>query len=189
LFDFAYQGLGDGLDEDAVCVRTFARDGLEMLVVSSFSKNFGLYNERVGALTVVANTKDAAAKAMSQVKACIRANYSNPPAHGAAVVATILGEPAMRAAWVKEVAAMRERIKAMRQLFVKTLAAQGVREDFGFITTQRGMFSFSGLTKEQVLALRQRYAIYIVDSGRINVAGMTEQNMGRLCQAIAEALK
>ncbi|MBI5095951.1 MAG: aspartate/tyrosine/aromatic aminotransferase [Candidatus Hydrogenedentes bacterium] len=189
LFDFAYQGLGDGLEADAAGLRLFCVPGCELLICSSFSKNFGLYNERVGALTVVGATEDAAAKAFSHIKSTIRANYSNPPAHGAAIVSTILGDPALRAEWNAEVTAMRDRINGMRKLFVDTLKAKGVARDFSFLTRQKGMFSFSGLTKAQVESLRAKYALYIVGSGRINVAGMTRNNMDALCTAIADVLK
>lgn len=188
LFDFAYQGLGDGIAEDAVGLAEFVKTGQEMLVCSSFSKNFGLYNERVGALSVVGSSPDAAERALSHVKTSIRANYSNPPSHGGAVVSTILRDAALRSQWDAEVKTMRERIHGMRKLFVETLKAKGVTRDFSFLTRQRGMFSFSGLTKEQVLELRAKYAIYIVDSGRINVAGMTAANMDRLCEAVASVL-
>ncbi len=188
LFDFAYQGFGDGLDEDAVGLRTFAAAVPEMLIASSFSKNFGLYNQRTGGLTLVAGERDSAARAFSQVKACIRANYSNPPAHGAQIVATILSDASLRQTWLAELAAMRGRINGMRRMFVDGLQTCGVQRDFSFIARQRGMFSFSGLTKEQVLRLRDEYAIYMVDSGRMNVAGMTEQNIGRVCEAIAKVL-
>jgi aspartate/tyrosine/aromatic aminotransferase len=189
LLDFAYQGFADGIDEDATGLRTFARPGAELIVCSSFSKNFGLYCERVGALTIVAKDKAAADTVQSQVKACIRANYSNPPAHGAELVTTVLSDAELRKTWEKEVAQMRDRINGMRELLVKTLKAKGVPGDYSFITRQRGMFSFSGLTPEQVEALKQKYAIYIVGSGRINVAGITEQNVGPLCDAIAEVAK
>jgi len=188
LFDFAYQGFGDGLDEDASGLRAFASPGRELLVAGSFSKNFGLYKERAGALTVVAATAEAVAQPFSHIKACIRANYSNPPAHGGAIVTAVLRDPDLRDLWVREVATMRDRINGMRKLFVETLAAGGVKRDFGFLADQRGMFSFSGLTGDQVRALRERYSIYVVGSGRINVAGMTSRNMDRLCQAIAEVL-
>jgi len=189
LVDFAYQGLGDGLREDARGLLTLCRPGCELLIASSFSKNFGLYNERVGALTIVASSSAAAEAALSQVKLCIRANYSNPPAHGAAIVTTIWNDPELRADWEAEVQEMRDRIYEMRSLFVETLADKGVRRDFSFIARQRGMFSFSGLTPEQVETLRQKYSIYIVNSGRINVAGMTRANMDAICQAIAEVLQ
>lgn len=189
LFDFAYQGLADGLEEDAVGVRAFLGPGAEALICSSFSKNFGLYNERVGALTVVGASEEAAQKALSHIKRCIRANYSNPPAHGASIVTTILGDPMLRKGWEEEVRVMRDRINGMRCLFVETLRAKGIARDFSFLARQRGMFSFSGLTKDQVLALRTKYAIYIVENGRINVAGMTRANMDRLCEAIADVLE
>ncbi|MFZ1752633.1 MAG: amino acid aminotransferase [Caldilineaceae bacterium] len=189
LLDFAYQGFAAGLEEDAMGVRAIAAHCPEMFVASSFSKNFGLYNERVGALTVVARTPDAAAAALSHVKRCIRANYSNPPAHGGEIVRTILGDPELRQQWEGEVTAMRERINTMRHLFVETLNEKGVTQDFSFITHQRGMFSFSGLTPAHVKALRERHSVYIVGSGRLSVAGMTEGNMDYLCAAIADVLK
>ena len=160
----------------------------QLLISSSFSENFALYCERTGALTIVGGTAEQASKVMSQVKLVIRANYSNPPAHGSGIVATVLQDADLRARWKVEVAAMRDRINGMRRLFVDTLKAKGVDRDFSFITRQRGMFSFSGLNKEQVEELRQKYAIYIVGSGRINVAGMTEANVGRLCEALASVL-
>lgn len=189
LVDFAYQGFANGLDEDAAGLRALARPGAELLIASSYSKNFGLYNERVGALTLVAADAGAAKKALGHIKRSIRANYSNPPAHGGAIVTQVLSSPQLRAEWEGEVAAMRERINTMRHLFVETLNEKGVRQDFDFIARQRGMFSFSGLTPEHVKALRERYGVYAVGSGRINVAGMTEANMDYLCTAIAEVLK
>jgi len=188
LLDFAYQGLADGLEADAAGLRTFCMPGSELMVCSSFSKNFGLYCERTGALTVVGASAATANKALSQVKRCIRANYSNPPAHGAAIVSTILGDAALQRLWEQELGAMRGRINTMRRLFVETLQSKGVATDFSFITRQKGMFSFSGLSPNQVKTLREKYAIYIVASGRINVAGMTEENMDRLCTAIAAVL-
>jgi aspartate/tyrosine/aromatic aminotransferase len=189
LLDFAYQGFADGVDEDAAGLREFCRPGAELMVCSSFSKNFGLYCERVGALTIIATDAKGADTVQSQVKAVIRANYSNPPAHGAELVTTVLGDAELRKIWAKEVAQMRERINGMRELLVKTLKAKGVPGDYSFITRQRGMFSFSGLTPPQVEALKQKYAIYIVGSGRINVAGITEHNVDPLCEAIAEVVK
>jgi aspartate/tyrosine/aromatic aminotransferase len=188
-FDFAYQGLADGIDEDAAGQRNFFTAGCELLVCTSFSKNFGLYNERTGALTVVAADANAAARAQSQVKKLVRSNYSNPPAHGGAIVTEVLNDPALRAEWESEVAAMRDRINGMRHAFVDTLKAKGVEQDFSFLITQRGMFSFSGLTKDQVTTLKEKFGVYIVGSGRINVAGMTPGNMDALCTAIAEVLK
>ncbi len=188
LFDFAYQGFAKGVEEDAAGLRTFVEYCPELLVASSFSKNFGLYNERVGAFTLLAKDSLMAANAFSQVKSIIRSIYSNPPAHGAAVVSFILNNPELRAEWEQEVTEMRDRIKEMRTLFVTTLKQQGVNADFSFIEDQNGMFSFSGLTKEQVEILKDKYAIYIVGSGRISVAGMTKDNMLPLCQAIAAIL-
>ncbi|GDY25977.1 aminotransferase [Agarivorans sp. Toyoura001] len=185
LFDFAYQGFAKGVEEDAAGLRIFAKEIKELLVASSFSKNFGLYNERVGAFTLVASDKEQGAVAFSQVKAGIRANYSNPPSHGAAVVTTILQNPELKAQWNAEVADMRERIKEMRDLFVATLAAKGATGDYSFIQRQNGMFSFSGLSKEQVQILKEEHGVYIVGSGRISVAGMTKNNMEALCAAIA----
>lgn len=188
LFDFAYQGFGEGLDEDAFGLRTFAETGMEMLVASSFSKNFGLYNQRVGAMTVVARTPAAAGNAMSHAKLCIRTNYSNPPAHGARLVATVLSDPDLRAVWERDVAAMRDRINLVRRQFVDTMASKTGKMDFSFVADQRGMFSFSGLSKDQVHALRDQHAIYIVDSGRISIAGITSGNMETLCNGIAAVL-
>ena len=188
LVDFAYQGLADGLEEDASGLRALCEKVDQMLICSSFSKNFGLYRERTGALTIIGATANQVSNVMSQMKLVIRANYSNPPSHGGAIVMTVLQDPELRAKWVIEVAEMRDRINSMRRLFMDTLKAKGVARDFSFIIRQRGMFSFSGLTKDQVDQLREKYAIYIVASGRINVAGMTEANMGRLCNAIASVL-
>ena len=187
-FDFAYQGLGNGLEDDAAAVRAFAVPGRDMLVASSFSKNFGLYCQRVGALSLVASTPEAAKAAQSHVKRSIRANYSNPPAHGARLVVAVLSDPELRARWERDVKDIRDRINTMRKQFVDTLKAKGITQDFSFIQNQKGMFSFSGLTKDQVDALRKNYGIYIVGSGRINVAGMTAANMDYLCEAIASVL-
>ncbi|WP_336754961.1 amino acid aminotransferase [Pantoea sp. USHLN298] len=188
LFDFAYQGFARGLDEDAEGLRIFAASHQELIVASSYSKNFGLYNERVGAITLVAAEASVADTAFSQVKYTIRANYSNPPAHGAAVVATILGNDALRTIWEQELSDMRQRIQRMRQLFVNTLAEKGAQRDFSFIIKQNGMFSFSGLTKDQVIRLREEFAVYAVNSGRVNVAGMTPDNMSALCEAFVAVL-
>lgn len=188
LFDFAYQGFARGLEEDAEGLRIFAAGHQELLVASSYSKNFGLYNERVGALTLVAADASIADTAFSQIKYTIRANYSNPPAHGAAVVATILGNSALRGIWEQELADMRQRIQRMRQLFVNTLQEKGAKGDFSFIINQNGMFSFSGLTKDQVVRLREEFGVYAVNSGRVNVAGMTPDNMAPLCEAIVAVL-
>lgn len=185
LIDFAYQGFGDGIREDAKGISLVCGPGQEAMICNSFSKNFGLYSERVGALTVVAEDRAAAETAMSHVKTCIRANYSNPPAHGARVVAAILSDPQLRAQWEAEVAAMRGRINGMRRQFVEGMRQAGSSRDWSFIERQRGMFSFSGLTPVQVDQLRSEYAIYVVGNGRINVAGMTDANLPPLCRAIA----
>lgn len=189
LVDFAYQGLGHGLEEDAAGLLALCRPNFELLIASSFSKNFGLYNERVGALTLVGATFQDATTALGHVKICVRANYSNPPAHGSALVTTVLQDPELRRQWEGEVTAMRDRINGMRHLFVATLKEKGVERDFSFIAQQRGMFSFSGLSPQQVEALRRDYSIYIVGSGRINVAGMTGENADALCTAIAAVLQ
>ena len=188
LFDFAYQGLANGLNEDAVGLRTFAANHKELLVASSFSKNFGLYNERVGAFTLVAENADIAATALTQVKSIIRTLYSNPASHGGATVATVLNDPQLRQEWENELTEMRERIKKMRHLFVQLLKEYSAKQDFGFIMEQNGMFSFSGLTPEQVDRLREEFAIYAVRSGRINVAGITEDNIRYLCESIVKVL-
>jgi aspartate/tyrosine/aromatic aminotransferase len=189
LVDFAYQGMGEGLGEDAAGLQELSRTGTELFVASSFSKNFGLYNERIGALTLIAPTRSAAAKALSHLKTCIRTNYSNPPAHGGAIVSKVLQDEGLRRQWEQELRAMCARISGMRALFAQTLETKGVDRDFSFIRCQRGMFSFSGLSPDQVEALRSRYSIYLVGSGRINVAGMTPANMDYLCSAIAAILR
>lgn len=188
LVDFAYQGFASGIDEDAAGLRALTRSVRELLICSSFSKNFGLYNERTGALTVVSDSADVTAAIASQVKVTVRTNYSNPPAHGGAIVATILSDTDLRTQWEAEVADMRDRINAMRKLFVDSMKQRCPDRDFDFINHQNGMFSFSGLTKDQVQTLRDDHAVYIVGSGRINVAGMTETNMPALCDAVAAVL-
>jgi len=187
-FDFAYQGFAQGVEEDAQGLRIFAKYNKELLVANSFSKNFGLYNERVGGITLVAEDSEIADSAFSQIKSGIRSNYSNPPAHGAAIVTTILEDAELYAQWDKEVADMRDRIQEMRDLFVATLKEKGVEGDYSFISRQNGMFSFSGLTVEQVNRLKDEFAVYIVGSGRISVAGMTKDNMQPLCDAIAKVI-
>ncbi|MCI7353223.1 MAG: amino acid aminotransferase [[Actinobacillus] rossii] len=188
LFDFAYQGLANGLEEDAIGLRTFAANHKELLVSSSYSKNFGLYNERVGAFTLVAETEEIAATALTQVKSIIRTLYSNPASHGAATVALVLGNAQLRTEWEQELTEMRNRIKAMRHKFVELLKEYGAEQDFSFIIEQNGMFSFSGLSAEQVDRLKDEFAIYAVRSGRINVAGITEDNIRYLCESIVKVL-
>lgn len=191
LLDFAYQGFADGIEPDAAGLRALMDRCPELLVCSSFSKNFGLYCERTGALTVVTGDKQTTGKVFSQMKVAIRRNYSNPPAHGGAIVSTILDDAALRKQWEGELKAMRDRINGMRKLFVEALDKRGVKlspAGNDFIIHQRGMFSFSGLSRQQVQALREKHAIYIVGSGRINVAGVTESNVERLCDAIADVM-
>jgi aspartate/tyrosine/aromatic aminotransferase len=188
LIDFAYQGFATGLRQDAEGWLRLAQPGRELIVASSYSKNFGLYNERVGAMTLVGATRQEAEAALSHVKTVVRTNYSNPPSHGGSIVSTVLNDEDLREQWEQEVADMRNRINNMRGLFVETLNEKGVDRDFSFIARQRGMFSFSGLNPSQVKRLRDEYSIYIVGSGRINVAGMRESNMDYLCEAIANVL-
>jgi aromatic-amino-acid transaminase len=183
--DMAYQGFGAGIDEDGAVVRRFAAAGGPLLVSNSFSKSFSLYGERVGALSVVAATSEEAARLMSQLKRVVRTNYSNPPVHGGKVVATVLTTPELRQMWEDELAAMRVRIKAMREDFVVKLQAKG--HDFAFVRDQVGMFSYSGLSKAQVEQLRAK-SIYAVDTGRICVAALNSRNIDIVIDAIAEVL-
>ena len=186
--DMAYQGFGHGLAEDGAVVGKFVAAGLNIFVSTSFSKSFSLYGERVGALSVVAGDKDEAARVLSQLKIVIRTNYSNPPIHGGAVVAAVLGNPELRALWEKELGEMRVRIKAMRQKLVDGLKAAGVQQDMSFITTQIGMFSYSGLSKDQMVRLRNEFGIYGTDSGRMCVAALNSKNIDYVCQAIAKVI-
>ena len=188
LFDFAYQGFAHGLEEDAYGLRAFAKLNKELLVASSYSKNFGMYNERVGAFTVVAADADTANRAFSQVKTIIRTLYSNPASHGGNTVAMVLQDVELKAQWVAELDEMRARIKEMRQKFVDLLKEKGAKQNFDFIVKQNGMFSFSGLTPEQVDRLKDEFAIYAVRSGRINVAGITADNIDYLCESIVKVL-
>jgi len=186
--DMAYQGFGHGIAEDGAVIGKFVAAGLNIFVSTSFSKSFSLYGERVGALSVVASDRDEAARVLSQLKIVIRTNYSNPPIHGGAVVAAVLGEPELRALWEKELGEMRVRIKAMRQKLVDGLQAAGVAQDMSFITTQIGMFSYSGLTKEQMVRLRSEFGIYGTDTGRMCVAALNSQNIDYVCEAIAKVI-
>lgn len=187
--DFAYLGFGDGIEADRAALMEFARPGAELLIASSYSKNFGLYAERVGALTVVTASPESAKTVASQMKTTIRTNYSNPPLHGAAIVNEILTDDELSRQWNSELAEMRERINGMRKLFTRTMAQHLPDRDFSFIERQRGMFSYSGLTAEQVDVLREKYSIYIVRDGRINVAGINSSNVEPLCTAISSVLK
>ncbi len=184
--DMAYQGFGDGIAEDGAVVQQFLASGLDFFVATSFSKSFSLYGERVGALSVVCSSADDAARVLSQLKITIRTNYSNPPTHGAQVVTMVLDNPALRTMWEDELAGMRRRIKQMRALLQDKLQAAGVAQDFSFITRQRGMFSYSGLSKPQMDRLRDEFAIYGVDTGRICVAALNTRNIDAVVAAIGQ---
>lgn len=186
--DMAYQGFGDGIEADAAALRLFADSGLSFFVSSSFSKSFSLYGERVGALSIVTLDRDETARVISQVKRVIRTSYSNPPTHGAAVVAAVLSTPALRQMWEDELAGMRERIRKMRVQLVEKLKARGVKQDFSFVTTQRGMFSYSGLTSAQVDRLREEFAIYAIGTGRICLAALNSRNIDAVADAIAKVV-
>ncbi len=187
--DMAYQGFGQGLDVDAFAVRLLADADLAFLVSSSFSKSFSLYGERVGSLHVVCADKDEAGRVQSQLKVTARTNYSNPPTHGAKVVATVLGSELLRQQWEQELAGMRTRIAAMRAGLVAALQAAGVSQDLGFITRQQGMFSYSGLTAAQMQRLRADFGVYGVDSGRICVAALNDGNLPRVAAAMAKVIQ
>ena len=186
--DMAYQGFGHGIAEDGAAVQCFLKTGQQFFVSTSFSKSFSLYGERVGALSVVCSAADEAARVLSQLKIVIRTNYSNPPTFGAQVVATVLTTPALRAMWEEELAGMRERIKAMRHALVAQLQAAGVKGDLGYITQQMGMFSYSGLSKEQMQRLRSEFGVYGVDSGRICVAAINSRNIGTVVSALTRVM-
>ncbi len=186
--DMAYQGFGQGLVEDGAAVGLFVASGLEFLVATSFSKSFSLYGERVGALSVVCASAAEAARVLSQMKVVIRTNYSNPPIHGAQIVATVLSTPALRKQWEQELAGMRARIKTMRAALVDKLVQLGVKQDLGFINRQQGMFSYSGLNASQMQRLRSEFGVYGVDSGRICVAALNQKNLGAAAGAIATVM-
>jgi aromatic-amino-acid transaminase len=187
--DMAYQGFGDGIAQDAMAHNLFCQSGLSFLVSSSFSKSFSLYGERVGALTVVTTHRDETTRVISQVKRVIRAAYSSPPTHGASVVASVLSTPDLRAMWESELAGMRDRIRAMRSGLVERLKARGVTRDFSFVVRQRGMFSYSGLSSDQVDQLREGYGIYALSTGRICIAAVNSRNIDYVADAIAAVLK
>jgi len=186
--DMAYQGFGHGIKEDGAVIQKFVAAGLNFLVSTSFSKSFSLYGERVGALSVVCKDKEECGRVLSQLKIVIRTNYSNPPIHGGAVVAAVLGNPELRALWEKELGEMRVRIKAMRQKMVDGLKAAGVKQDMGFITRQIGMFSYSGLTKDQMVRLRNEFGVYGTDTGRMCVAALNSKNIDHVCASIAKVV-
>ncbi|WP_085723008.1 amino acid aminotransferase [Pseudomonas sp. R37(2017)] len=186
--DMAYQGFGDGIDEDAAAVRLFAESGLTFFASSSFSKSFSLYGERVGALSIVSESKEESARVLSQVKRVIRTNYSNPPTHGASVVAAVLNSPELRAQWEAELAEMRLRIRGMRTQMVDLLAQKAPQHDFSFVGRQCGMFSYSGLSVEQVHRLRNEFGIYALDTGRICVAALNQSNIKVVTDAIVQVI-
>ncbi|CAN5737664.1 aspartate/tyrosine/aromatic aminotransferase [soil metagenome] len=186
--DMAYQGFAHGIEEDGAAIGKFVEAGLTFFVSTSFSKSFSLYGERVGALSVLCKDKDEASRVLSQLKIMVRTNYSNPPIHGGAVVAAVLNDPELRAMWEGELAEMRVRIKAMRQKLVDGLKAAGVKEDMSFITKQIGMFSYSGLNKDQMVRLRSEFGIYGTDTGRMCVAALNSKNIDYVCASIAKVI-
>ena len=187
--DMAYQGFGDGIEADALALRKFAASGLNFFVSSSFSKSFSLYGERVGALSLVTADRAETARVTSQVKRVIRTSYSSPPTHGAAIVAAVLSTPALRQTWEKELAGMRERIRAMREDLVRKLRENGVTQDFSFVARQRGMFSYSGLNPAQVERLRDEFGIYAVGTGRICLAALNGRNIDSVAKAMAAVIR
>jgi aromatic-amino-acid transaminase len=186
--DMAYQGFGHGIAEDGAVIDLFVQAGLSFFVATSFSKSFSLYGERVGALSVHCETADEAAKVLSQLKIAIRTNYSNPPIHGGSVVAAVLNTPEWRSLWESELDGMRVRIKEMRQKLVEGLKAAGVQRDMSFITQQIGMFSYSGLSKDQMIRLRSEFGVYGTDTGRMCVAALNSKNIDHVCASIAKVL-
>ncbi len=186
--DMAYQGFGYGLKEDGAVIGKFVAAGLLFFVATSFSKSFSLYGERVGALSVVCENKEEMGRVLSQLKIVIRTNYSNPPTHGGAIVTTVLNSPELRAQWEAELGEMRVRIKAMRQKLVDGLKAAGVKQDMGFITQQIGMFSYSGLSKDQMVRLRNEFGVYGTDTGRMCVAALNSKNIDHVCASIAKVI-
>ncbi len=187
--DIAYQGFGEGIAEDGAAVRRFAEACSPVFVASSFSKSFSLYGERVGALSVATASADEAARVLSQMKRVVRTNYSNPPTHGGKVVAMTLTTPDLRTLWERELGEMRDRIKTMRKALVDGIHSRVPGSDFGFVLRQRGMFSYSGLTKAQVVRLREEFSIYAIETGRICVAALNSKNVDYAADAIARVLK
>jgi aromatic-amino-acid transaminase len=186
--DIAYQGFGDGIEPDAYAVRAFAEAMSPVFVANSFSKSFSLYGERVGGLSIVTAEADEAARILSQIKRLVRTNYSNPPTHGGQIVATVLGDTQLRALWEAELAGMRDRIREMRALLVSSIAERVPGSDFSFVTQQRGMFSYSGLTREQVRRLREEFSVYAIESGRICVAALNSRNIDHVARSIASVI-
>lgn len=189
LIDFAYQGFGEGLEEDAFAVRLLAEQLPEVMITASCSKNFGLYRERIGAFIAVAKNTDEMQKVRSQLALVARSNYSNPPAHGSAIVSTVLGSDELNRLWRSEVDEMRGRINSLRKQFVAALQPYGLAEKFACVAEQRGMFSYSGLKPDEVTQLQQEFGIYMVKTGRMNIAGYSDHNLEYLCKAIAQVCK
>jgi len=186
--DIAYQGFGAGMEQDAYAIRAIADAGLPALVSNSFSKIFSLYGERVGGLSVVCEDADAAARVLGQLKAAVRRNYSSPPNFGAQVVATVLNNEQLTASWLAEVEQMRVRILEMRQVLVDVLKAEIPGRNFDYLLQQRGMFSYTGLSAEQVDRLREEFGVYLIASGRMCVAGLNHHNVQRVAQAFAAVM-
>jgi aspartate/tyrosine/aromatic aminotransferase len=187
-FDFAYQGFGISLEEDAKVIRLFAAEGMEMLVACSHSKNFGLYSERIGALYVVSESAKTAEAVQSKLKTIVRTNYSNPPRHGAAIIAHILSEPVLKKMWEQEVESMRSRIEKMRRLLVEALTERSLKRNYLYLSDRVGMFCFSGLKKAEVERLQKEFAIYMPLDGRINIAGLSEKNLLTVVDAITKVI-
>jgi aromatic-amino-acid transaminase len=187
--DFAYQGFGEGIDQDAVPIRMLVEKGLTFIVTNSYAKSFSMYRERCGAISVVTGSAKEAAAVLSQLKRIVRSIYSSPPSYGAQLISIVLNSPELRSLWERELGEMRERIHSMRHLFCSKLSAAVPNRDFSFILEQRGMFSYSGLSAEVVRSLRERYHIYAIESGRICVAAINEGNIDYICEAISGVLK
>jgi aromatic-amino-acid transaminase len=186
--DLAYQGFGDGLEADAFVARLFARSMAPVFVASSFSKSFSLYGERVGALSIVSASDEQAVRLRSQLKQVVRTNYSNPPSHGAKLVSAVLASRELRALWEEELRGMRERIKQMRAALVERIHKRRSEAELGFIVEQRGMFSYSGLSKDQVRRLREQFSIYAIDTGRLCIPALNSRNVDYVAEAIADVM-
>ena len=186
--DFAYQGFGEGLEADGAAVRRFVESGAPVFVSSSFSKSLSLYGERIGSLSVVTQSGEEAARVLSQLKRLVRTNYSSPPAHGGQIAAMVLTTPELRSLWERELGDMRERIKGLRRRLVEKLHERAPRADFGFVLSQHGMFSYTGLTREQVVRLREEFAVYMIESGRICVAALNTKNIDYAADCIARVI-
>ena len=186
--DMAYQGFAEDIEKDAVALNLFVASGLQFFLSTSYSKSFSLYGERVGALSIITASKDESARVMSQIKRIVRTNYSNPPTHGGAIVAAVLSNPELRQMWALELAGMRDRIRAMRSSLVERLRSNGASQDFSFITKQRGMFSYTGLSAEQVARMQSEFGVYAVSTGRICIAALNSKNVDYVADSIAAVL-